>query len=353
MKLAPRESSRPTPGPVLSAVRRRALKRGLPVSALWEVTRRCPLQCRHCYLAGRPERDDLSTEEAGALLESMARLGVMFLVVSGGEPLVRDDIFSIVDEARRLGFAWKLFTGGTLVDDDCARRIAERLPLDVCISLHGLEETHDSITRVPGSFRAAFGALERLTALGVRVVVKMCLTSAGLTDLSGLRGICETAGAEFRAFSRIYPRFDGALPDDDLRLDEAELAFHHSRCDATALSALGRRRQDEEPICGAGRIAFAVSPGGDVRACAMLKDICGNVRDASLREIWHSDTMAAMRRLTTGDRVECDGCEKGEYCFFCPALAEAERGSLAAAPPSACREAAILRKLAAKGTRAD
>jgi radical SAM protein with 4Fe4S-binding SPASM domain len=80
----------------------------------------------------------------------------------------------------------------------------------------------------------------------------------------------------------------------------------------------------------------------------MLKTICGNVRDKPLHEIWHAEAMGTMRRLTTGDRVECGGCEDKEYCFFCPALSEAESGSLAAAPPSACREAAVLRRLAAK-----
>jgi len=342
-----RENTSPEAGPALLALRRRAARLAVPVFAVWEVTYRCPLRCRHCYLAGKRDEDELSAAEGKALLADMARLGVLFLSLTGGEPLLREDLFDIVDEALTLGFTWQLLTSGTLLDEERARRVAERTPLAVEVSLHGLEKTHEWITGVDGSFRAAVAALERLARLDLTVNVKMSLTPRGLKDLPGLRSLCRTLGANLKVSTMMFPDCEGRPTPEDLRLDDQLLAQYISESEIGPSDPLVQRAplRDDGPLCGAGRSSFSVSPGGDVRPCLTLVEPCGNVRSAPLGDIWHSKAMAAFRRLTTSSRKGCLDCEHAEFCNFCPGLAEREAGDALLPPPSACREASVRHRL--------
>lgn len=328
--------------------RERAVHLRFPLHALWEVTQRCHLRCRHCYLGGEHEPDELDTLEGKDLLDQMARLGVMFLVITGGEPLLRDDLFDLIDEALSLGFAWKLLTTGTLLDDDRARRLADRHPTGVDISLHGLEETHDALTRVAGSFRAATRAMRMLAGLGVCVRAKMNLTPHGLRDLPALRELCASMGVRLGIAAAMLPPFDGKRVDDGLRVSDRELAGYYAHCETGEPKRFGQHRlfEQDEQLCNAGRSAFAVSPRGDVRACLSLRRVSGNVREQPLREIWESEPMASASRLVAGDRAECRACRDAEFCFYCPGSAEAESGSPLARLPSACRDARVRRGLA-------
>lgn len=328
--------------------RRRAADLRFPLHALWEVTQLCPLRCRHCYLACKHEPEELDTSEGRDLLGRMARLGVMFLVITGGEPLLREDLFDLIDEALRLGFAWKLLTTGTLIDEKQARRLAERHPMNVDISLHGLERTHDALTLVPGSFRAATRAMRMLVGLGVRVRAKMNLTPRGIEDLPAFRELCADMGAALSIAAAMLPTFDGERVDGSLRVSDGELADYYASCDKAEAARFGEHRpfEQDELLCNAGRSAFAVSPRGDVRACLSLRRVFGNVRERPLREIWRSEAMAAASRLVAGERVDCRACRDARFCYYCPGSAEAECGHALDRSPSACRDARVRRTLA-------
>ena len=355
-------SPTPSPGPrgaspdaergrLLRTVRDRAARRNVPVFAMWELTRRCPLKCRHCYLAGEDRGDELGPAETKPLLEAMGRLGVLFLTFTGGEPLLRDDFFDIVDEALALGFAWRVLTSGWPLDTQCARSISERAPVAVDISLHGLEKTHDALTGVPGSWRAAVDAIERVRGLDVTVNAKMNLTPAGLKDLPALQGLCDDLGATLHVATWLLPTYGGTPPADDLVLAEDDLREYFAGHEGFRTSCFGRREPPapEDIMCGAGRSSFSVSSNGDVRACLTFRNPCGNVRATPLREIWDSGPMDALRGVVAGSRESCRDCDGAEFCSFCPGLSEREAGDPAFPAPSACREAFIKRDLALAG----
>ncbi|MHC4250253.1 MAG: radical SAM protein [Planctomycetota bacterium] len=344
------------PGANLAALTRRAAHLAIPANATWELTHRCPLECRHCYLDGLREEDELDTEEAKTLLGAMARAGVLFLTLTGGEPLAREDFLEIAAEARRLGFAWRLFTAGTLVDDGMAHALAELRPLAVDISLHGIEEAHDDLTRTPGSFRAAADAAERLAGLGLTVNLKTNLTPRALADLPGLRALAERIGAGHKIVTFLFPPHAGGTHDEGLVLSGREFVDYlvSSERPQPSVSASGERPRPSDPLCGAGRSVFVVSPGGDVRSCLMLKTVFGNVRETDLAEIWRSEGMAELRRTTCAARPRCLDCDDAEFCFPCPGLAEKETGDLLGASPTACREARLRHEFArASGVEAE
>jgi radical SAM protein with 4Fe4S-binding SPASM domain len=352
LTVAPAERKR---GGVRGRIRERAFRTAFPLHAIWEVTYRCPWSCRHCLLNGRADSHrsmgrgaspELDTRGSLRALEEMARLGVLFVLFTGGEPLERPDFFELVDEARRLGFAWKLYTCGAHVDERRADMIAERAPLGVGVSLHGLARAHEALTRTPGSFDKALGAIERLARREVPVTAKMSVTPDGLRDLAELRHALGEHGVELRASGRMYPDAAGRPVSGDMLLSTPELAECLSLCEMELpMPDASEVADPESPVCGAGRVAVALSPTGDVRPCNALREVAGNIRNSALSELWESPAMRRARSWTNADRSGCRDCGDAAYCFFCPGLAEAETGDPLAPSPTLCREARARRAL--------
>lgn len=168
---------------------------------IWNLVRRCNLTCRHCYSisADIDFAGELATQEVFAVLEDLKACGVPGLILSGGEPLLRPDLFAIAARARALGFYLALSTNGTLVDPPLARRIAAAGFDYVGISLDGVGATHDRFRRKPGAYQASLAALRSLRDLDVKVGVRFTLTQDNAADLAPL---LDLAGAE--RFDKFY-----------------------------------------------------------------------------------------------------------------------------------------------------
>jgi radical SAM protein with 4Fe4S-binding SPASM domain len=152
----------------------------------WESTQACNLACKHCRASAVSWRDpgELSFDEACAMMDAMARLGSPVLVFSGGEPLMRPDIFDLMAEARRRGLPYALSTNGTLLDDAMADKVQAAAPHRVSISLDGADpDTHDSFRQAPGAFEASLQGMRRLRARGVEVQVNTSVTTHNLDVL--------------------------------------------------------------------------------------------------------------------------------------------------------------------------
>ncbi|MGQ0522892.1 MAG: heme d1 biosynthesis radical SAM protein NirJ [Betaproteobacteria bacterium] len=175
-----REVMRPTPVP------RPPAPRG-PV-VIWNLVRRCNLACRHCYSisADTDFAGELSGEEVFAVMDDLRKFGVPVLILSGGEPLLRNDIFEIAKRAKDLGFYVGLSTNGTLIDAQNIGAIAA-LGLDyVGISLDGIEQTHDAFRRLKGAYQRSLRALRLARDAGIRVGVRFTLTQQNARDLPAM-----------------------------------------------------------------------------------------------------------------------------------------------------------------------
>jgi heme d1 biosynthesis radical SAM protein NirJ len=162
---------------------------------IWNLVRRCNLTCMHCYSisADIDFPGELSTAEVFTVMDDLKRFGVPALILSGGEPLLRKDLFEIAARAKALGFYTALSTNGTLIDAPLALRIRDTGFDYVGISLDGLEKTHDRFRRKEGAFARSLDALRRCRDLGVKVGVRFTLTRDNAADLPGL---LELADAE-------------------------------------------------------------------------------------------------------------------------------------------------------------
>ncbi len=163
---------------------------------IWNLIRRCNLSCLHCYSisADIDFPGELSTAEVLGVMDDLKAFNVRALILSGGEPLLRPDLFEIAARGKALGFYLGLSTNGTLIDAPLARRIAHAGFDYVGISLDGLWQTHDRFRRKAGAFDKSLAALRLCRDLNVKVGVRFTLTQDNFADLPGLLDLVEAEG---------------------------------------------------------------------------------------------------------------------------------------------------------------
>ncbi|CAK0758676.1 Pre-heme d1 synthase [Gammaproteobacteria bacterium] len=172
---------------------------------IWNLVRRCNLTCKHCYSisADKDFLGELNTDEVFQVMDDLRAFRVPALILSGGEPLLRPDLFDIARRAKALGFFTALSTNGTLIDSAMAKRIADVNFDYVGISMDGLRETHDRFRRKTGAFAASLAALRLCRGADLKVGVRFTLTQDNGHDLPALLHLVEEEGIDRFYFSHL------------------------------------------------------------------------------------------------------------------------------------------------------
>ena len=204
---------------------------------VWNVTRRCNLRCVHCYTDSENKRykGELTTEEGKALLDDLAAFEVPAVLFSGGEPLVRKDIFELVSYAVERGLRPTLSTNGTLIDRKNALRIKEAGFTYVGVSLDGIGEVNDCFRGKKGAFELAMRGFRNLVELGQRVGLRLTLTRHNYQDLEKIFDFIEAERINRACFYHLVYSGRGAA------ISEADLTYRESR---DALDIIIRRTRD-------------------------------------------------------------------------------------------------------------
>lgn len=172
-------------------------KKNGPV-VVWNLIRRCNLACQHCYTASADKdfADELSTDEIFAVLDDLNAFHVPALILSGGEPLLRSDIFAIARQAKTLGFYLGLSSNGTLMDEQTVPHIADAGFNYVGVSLDGLQKRHDHMRGQEGAFDLSMAGIRCCIAHGVKVGIRFTPSRENITDLPGLMLLMDSEGIE-------------------------------------------------------------------------------------------------------------------------------------------------------------
>ena len=172
---------------------------------IWNLIRRCNLTCKHCYSisADTDFPNELDTEQVFEVMDDLKAFGVPVLILSGGEPLLRPDIFDIAHRARAMGFYTALSTNGTLIDDSNIEKIAEVGFDYLGISIDGIRETHDRFRRKEGAFDASMQALRRCHDLGIKVGLRFTMTQDNAAELAQLLQLRDDEGIDKVYFSHL------------------------------------------------------------------------------------------------------------------------------------------------------
>ncbi len=165
---------------------------------IWNLIRRCNLNCRHCYSlsADTDFPGELTTDQVFTVMDDLKGFRIPVLILSGGEPLLRPDIFEISRRAKAMGFYVALSTNGTLIDADMADRIADIGYDYVGISLDGIGAVHDRFRRQDGAFEASLRGLRLCRDRGIKVGVRYTMTESNVGSLDGLLDLVDREGID-------------------------------------------------------------------------------------------------------------------------------------------------------------
>lgn len=339
----------------------------------WELTNRCNLRCRHCRAAdaGEPAPDELNTKEALDLVEQIALLrskkAPLTLILSGGEPLVREDFLDIVRRAVERELRVAVATNGTLLDEKMARTLKDEGVSRISLSLDGADAaTHDAQRGLDGAYGQLCAAAARLREAGLPFQINTTLTTNNVDQLSDIVALVPDLGAVEHHVFMFVPTGRGVkMADESLGAQAYEqvlrwladvqktspihiqvtCAPHYQRVlrqtGCVTEGKEGSRRRGGGCLAGT---AFAfVSSEGEVFPCGYLPIPAGDIRITPFPEIWRSASL--FRALRERSRLEgrCGVCEYRRVCGGCRARAYAVSGQVFDEEPYCTHEPTKLR----------
>ena len=309
----------------------------IPLIVHWDLTFDCNYRCKHCYLSCHDAAGDLTTDEVVRILDELAAAGTLYLVWSGGEALLRPDFFELAAEARKREFALRVYTNGSLISPQVADELAALNLLAVDVSLYGASaETHDAVTRSPGSFERALRAARLLRERGVHVGIKSPLLREVLGEFEALARLADQVGDEWTFDPLIVGTAENRRPTRDycLRGEDLRRLYASPRFDGMEPHPLW---DQNDPVCGAGRTLAYIAPDGTVKPCVTVPVSGGNLRQQSFQAIWRkAPVFREMRQANIGCLEKCVSCEYAGFCGPCPAMAYVEQGDFWAPADSMC-----------------
>lgn len=327
-----------------------------------EITARCNLDCRHCYInlsAGdaQARARELSAGEIDDIAAQAAELGAMWCLITGGEPLLRPDFPDIYLALKRRGLLVSVFTTATLVDRGHVELFRHYPPRDLEVTVYGTtRETYERVTRRPGSFDRFRRGLDMLLAAGVPVRLKAMALRSNVDEMGEIARFCRERTRDFFRFDpQLHLRFDGN-PARNAEIRAERLSPQEvvalERSDAERLESMERdcallidRDRGHDVCnhlfhCGTGRNSFNVGYDGTFRLCSSLwaPGTTYDLRRGSLRDAWESlvPRVRAMRSADPRFLETCRACELVNLCLWCPAHAHLETGRLDGEAPFFC-----------------
>jgi AdoMet-dependent heme synthase len=362
-------------------------------SVSWNLTQRCNLECSHCYLsaaAGADTRSELTTEECRRVIDEIATVNPnLFLILTGGEPLLRRDVFEIAAYAAERAFTVVLGTNGVLLREREARLMRERGVLGASISLDSTErDKHDAFRHLPGAWDGAVRATRVLQQECLDFSLHMSVTDWNVHEIPAMIDLANELGAKVLNFFFLVRTGRGRnLTDIDAAAYERILtylatvqgggngptgtaAFDRA---AAGVNAVGVKRFEDpwsapvatagdllirakcaphfrrilyqlnpaSPLlrnyahgsCPAGKYYCRITPAADVTPCPYMPVAAGNLRRTSFGEIWRqSRVLNELREPALGGR--CGACEFSKICGGCRCRAYATSGDYLAEDPA-------------------
>jgi AdoMet-dependent heme synthase len=324
----------------------------------WEVTRSCPLACRHCRAAARPTPypGELSTDEGRRLLDNIASFARPTMILTGGEPMLRPDLYDLAAHAHRLGLPVVMAPCGLLIDDAAAGKMIEAGIAAISISLDGATAaSHDAFRGVPGAFDGALRGLEAARRAGLKFQINTTVARHNLAELPAILDLSVRLGAAvFNPFLLVPTGRGKAMADQEISPQEYERTLHwladqtrrkeiriRVTCAPHYARILAQRHRRSEPAalpphahaggaggCLGGKEFAFISHVGKVQICGFLELECGDLKREhfDFRKIWETSELLLRMRDVDAYHGKCGLCEYRRLCGGCRARAYAMTG---------------------------
>ncbi len=320
---------------------KRAMKIRQPINGSFELTERCNLECRMCYICqaanNRRKLDqELSAEQWVGIARMAVDNGMLFLLLTGGEVFLRPDFFDIYNPITRMGLILTLFTNGTLITETIAARLADAPPNRTEITLYGAtRETYELITRIEGSYRQCINGIENLIKYNVPLGLKTTLTLYNMHELEAMRELAHSYNLPFTATwiltqrrdcrNDIFDIKDCRLPAADcIALEAADLASASEWIETANCGSVSAG--DNNFYCSAGKSVFYINSKGEMTPCIDLISPGFSTIDGGFKKAWEQvqnfvDSAPPLSKT-------CLHCDERRFCPRCPAWSQIETGTL-------------------------
>ena len=314
---------------------------------VYNCTSRCNLRCRHCYSNSNSDAEtgQLNTSQAKQLLSELAQVNCPAVLFSGGEPLLRDDLFQLLDHAKGLGLKSVISTNGTLIDSAAAEKLAQSGVGYVGISIDGQEKFHDKFRKVEGCFTAALQGIENCRKAGIKTGLRFTITSANASQIPVVFDIAASMQVRRICFyhlirtGRAKQLNDQVLPPQQMRdaietiiektnefvarnlVDEVLTVGNHADGPFLLVKMIKEsnpRRREAERLLRAGgnktgQSIICVNWDGSVYPDQFRRSFSlGNVKDKGFVQIRKNSARPLSKKLLAGQR--CSVCRWFELC---------------------------------------
>ena len=324
----------------------------------WETTRRCNLSCKHCRAVAEdhPYDNELSTEEAFKLMDQIREVGQPIIILTGGEPMIREDIYDIAAYGTKIGLRMVMSPNGTNITPETAQKMVDSGIKRISISLDGsTAQSHDEFRGVEGAFDQALAGIEMVKAVGLEFQINTTITKTNLDEIPKILALAEKLGAVAHHIFLLVPTGRGKyIADSAIDTEEYEktLNWFYDQREKTSLQLKAtcaphyyrilRQRAHEEGKkvtfdshgldavsrgCLAGTGFCFVSHVGRVQTCGFLDVNCGDITQQSFKEVWENSPVFKEMRDFSLLEGKCGPCEYTRVCGGCRARAYEATGN--------------------------
>ena len=330
----------------------------------WEVTRKCNLNCIHCRAGSErgPYPGELDTAKCFEILDQICRVGKPIVILTGGEPLLRDDVFDLAEYGTGLGLRMVLATNGTFLTPDIIKKMKDSGIKRVSISLDGASASrHDNFRMVPGAFNAALKGIKYLNEAGFEFQINTTVTRHNVFEIEDILNMVVRLGAVAHHIFLLVPT-GRAREMVDQEIDALEYEkllrwFYHMRdkvplhLKATCAPHYYRILRQEAHIkgekitfetygldavtrgCLAGTAFCFISNQGIIQPCGYLELNCGNLKESPFDAVWKDSLIFSQLRDFSAYKGKCGRCEYLRFCGGCRARAYEATGDFMAEEP--------------------
>ena len=320
----------------LKHIKERANRRRNPFSIMFELTYKCNFRCLHCYLSGTPEESrELNKNQIFSILDQLKDLQVYYIGFTGGEALLRKDIFDILDYANKCGFRFSLQTNGYLIDEKVADRLKEVNVDKIAITFNSITpQGFGRITRVKNSFKKVKGAIEILKRKDIQVKLKSTSMKLNSDEMIKISQYARSLNIPYEIDGEVLPSRNGCntlVNKYSLSIKEAEeinkkVYPERFRNEGEKKQIKSERKKNRMFNCGAGIRTFSINPYGKMSFCLEIDYPRYDILSEGALKCWEK-LKKEMDKLNNIENFVCKDCDLLKYCNWCPGRSYLETGS--------------------------
>lgn len=307
----------------------------IPYSGVIELSFKCNLSCAHCYVSHPPEGKELTCQQICDILDAVVSEGCLWLLITGGEPLIRDDFLDIYAYAKKKGLLISLFTNGTLITEEIANYLKEWPPDKVEITLHGItKETYERVTGISGSFERCMRSIRLLLERKIYLNLKTSVMTLNKDEIWQIKRYADELGCHFRCDGLLHAGLNGDKNPCKVRISPEELVKLDREDEEASKEWIEFCQKFWGPVqsgklynCGAGLNSFHIDPYGKMSVCGTSRIPNYDIRRGAFQEGFYNFFPKILAQTLKDKQNKCDQCEMLALCGQCPGLAQLESGN--------------------------